>query len=438
FWLAVTLTKFGNPIIFEGQVAAPTTFWEFVLASWPLSWGYLFLSLLGLLALLAFEKTFSVPKWILALLLLWIGWVFFSSAQTVSKPLTTATLGHLIACVGCFFVGLIALNRLPRLTAVWIGLFLGMLLIFWFGWDQHFGGLEQTRKEFLSIDWTQYTPEARATLDTPEFRKKILSDRIFSTFVYPNALAGGILLFLPLCLRAIWELFRRLQLASRLLIMTLVGVLALGCLYWSGSKAGWLLCLGSAAMAFLMTGLSRKIKVAGLTLLLAAGVCGFFVKYSTYLSKGATSASARMDYWKAAWEVARSKPILGSGPGTFSIEYKQRKSPEAEMARLTHNDYLEQFSDSGWIAGLAFAGFIWGSVILLYRDRLFTWREKALWLGVAGFAAQSVVEFGLYIPSLSWPFFLFLGWLWGAKPPEAKPAAGARALKAVDKRQQRP
>ena len=37
----------------------------------------------------------------------------------------------------------------------------------------------------------------------------------------------------------------------------------------------------------------------------------------------------------------------------------------------------------------------------------------AVWLGVAGLAAQEFVEFSLYIPSLAWPFFLFVGWLWG-------------------------
>jgi len=37
----------------------------------------------------------------------------------------------------------------------------------------------------------------------------------------------------------------------------------------------------------------------------------------------------------------------------------------------------------------------------------------AVWLGMAGLAAQEFVEFSLYIPALAWPFFLFVGWLWG-------------------------
>jgi hypothetical protein len=36
-----------------------------------------------------------------------------------------------------------------------------------------------------------------------------------------------------------------------------------------------------------------------------------------------------------------------------------------------------------------------------------------LWLGVLGWALQSFVEFGLYIPALAWPAFAFLGYLVG-------------------------
>jgi O-antigen ligase len=432
FWLAVTITKFGNPIIFESQAATPTSFWELVLVSWPLRWGYVLLSCLCLVAVASFKITIPAPKWILSLLLLWLVWAIFSSSQTVSKPLSHATIGHFVACVACFFLGLVALSRLPRLTPVWIGLVLGLLLVCWFSWDQHFGGLEQTRKEFLNIDWSQYPPEARAKMDTPEFRKKILSDRVFSSFVYPNALAGAILLLLPMALRAIWELSGRLQTPSRLMLMAVFTFLSLACLYGSGSKAGWLICLLMGAAAFLMSRLNRKMKLAALGLLLAAGLCGFFLKYSTYFAKGATSASARLDYWKAAVQIAAAKPIFGSGPGTFSLEYRKRKAPEAEMARLVHNDYLEQFSDSGWVAGLAFLGAIGGSIIVLYRRQLIGWREKAVWLGVAGLAAQSLVEFGVYIPGLAWPFFLFLGWLWGTK-------SGHPGMpKAVDKQRQGP
>ena len=84
---------------------------------------------------------------------------------------------------------------------------------------------------------------------------------------------------------------------------------------------------------------------------LAGWAGGFFWRYSAFFQKGATSVGARFDYWQAALQTAKDKPLFGTGPGTFAIAYEKIKRPESEMARLVHNDYLEQASDSG-VVGL--------------------------------------------------------------------------------------
>jgi len=38
-----------------------------------------------------------------------------------------------------------------------------------------------------------------------------------------------------------------------------------------------------------------------------------------------------------------------------------------------------------------------------------------------GWSIQGVVEFGLYIPALAWPAFLFLGWLLGVELKSTTP-----------------
>ncbi|HUR46522.1 MAG TPA: O-antigen ligase family protein [Candidatus Saccharimonadales bacterium] len=412
-WVGLTFCKLGNPVIFEGQTPAPTGILEAIFSSWPISWGYVLLGLVVLATLPLAEWKAKLPKYTIYLLLFWFGWQVFSTAQTTSARLSWLTVPHFGACVVSFFIGALVVSRFSNLAPVWVCLLVGFIFVCWMGIDQHFGGLERTRKEFLQMDWSQFSPELRAKLDTPEFRTKIMSERIFGTFVYANALAGGILLLMPICLWSAWELFKWLSLASRMFILAVVGCLGVGCLYWSGSKAGWLIAIGLVAVAFSMLSLKRQTKWIFMALLILAGTAGFYTKYQGYFAKGATSATARTDYWKAAWETAVARPILGSGPGTFSIEYKKRKSAESEMARLAHNDYLEQASDSGWPGFISYAGFIIVSLTMLYRNALGTWRDKALWLGALGLAAQSVVEFGLYIPALAWPFFLFLGWLWG-------------------------
>ena len=100
------------------------------------------------------------------------------------------------------------------------------------------------------------------------------------------------------------------------------------------------------------------------------------------------------------------------------------------MARLAHNDYLEQASDSGLAGFLFYTAFI-VCALTLGMPRPWTlpapsetpalsqvqptitpdWMTCCVWLGVLGWALQSLFEFGLYIPALAWPAFTFLGLL---------------------------
>lgn len=195
-----------------------------------------------------------------------------------------------------------------------------------------------------------------------------------------------------------------------------VAVAALACLFWSGSKGGWLLMLLLGLLALFRLDFSKRLKLALVLVILVGGLAGFFVKYAAFFHKGATSVVARFDYWRAAAQITAGRPLLGTGPATFGVPYARIKNPDSEMARLTHNDYLEQACDSGVPGFLLYAGFVAAALLVAYR-RLppGDWQHFALWLGVLGLAIQSLFEFGLYIPALAWPAFAFLGYLL-AKP----------------------
>ena len=150
------------------------------------------------------------------------------------------------------------------------------------------------------------------------------------------------------------------------------------------------------------------MKVLLITALLMIGVTGFFIRYAKFFQKGATSVVARTDYWRAAATIFSERPMFGSGPGTFSILYQKIRAPGAEMAKLCHNDYLEQASDSGLIGFLAFFCLVLLTLINLYRYRNSIF-DFSLWLGLLVLSLHSLMEFHFYIPALAWPFFLFLG-----------------------------
>jgi O-antigen ligase len=283
--------------------------------------------------------------------------------------------------------------------------------------DQHFGGLERTRQTFESLP-----AEIRAKLDTPEFRKKILSERVFGTFVYPNALAGGLLLLLPLTMAGVREISTKP--AIRWLLGGWLTVGGLATLYWSGSKSGWLIALVMAGLALWRLPAKFSLKAMVVGCLVMVGIALFLGRYGSYFEKGASSLSARRDYWRAAGQMIRERPLLGYGPGTFQRQYSALKPPEAEMAKLAHNDYLQQGCDSGLPAMLTYSLFVAAAVLFLYRRSTLTIPRFAAWVGVFGFAVQGLTEFGLYIPGLAWPFFLILGRLMALPPNEIdKPPA---------------
>jgi O-antigen ligase len=438
--LGLTLLKFNNPPIMERLVSPPTDVFEFVLDNpWPIRWGYALLALATLLAFLTAKLDLPSPLWLVLLPGVWLFWQLVASFGTIRPDLTYLVLAHFAACVVCFYIGLFCSSNSQSLNWILPGLLCAFLVVLAVGWQQHFGGLEQTRKYFF----TYLYPKLKEV--PPEYLKKLSSNRIFSTLFYPNALAGAILLLLPVVLQWVWEAKQRFTDGARSFLVAVIGIAALGCLYWSGSKGGWLLMLVLGVLWLLRRPFSKQLKQTLVIALVVVGLIAFFWRYSGFFQKGATSVSARFDYWRAAATSTLAHPLIGTGPGTFSITYQNLKRPESEMARLAHNDYLQQASDSGLPGFLLYTGSIAALLTVTYprarasqpgagtppphpgaklemeSPRLHdnpmatSGRESSLWfavwLGALGWALQSLVEFSLYIPALAWPAFAFLGLL---------------------------
>jgi O-antigen ligase len=394
----------------ERFVTPPTNGYEWVISTWPTNIGYWLLAGVVMAGLFVIRVQSCAPRWLLGLPLAWLVWQFISATQTVDAELTRVTLKHFVACAVCFYLGLLCLNREGAATFFLWPLAVAFALVMAVGLHQHFGGLRETREYFLTYIYPtmQEVP--------PEYLKKLSSDRIFSTVFYPNALAGAILLLSPPLLTWIWQARERFTVGARAFLCGVFSVGALVCLYWSGSKGGWLLALASGLIVLLNQNLPKRLKLSLVCAVILLGGAGFVWKYAGFFQRGATSVVARFDYAEAAWKTAIAKPILGSGPGTFGVVYAAIKRPESEMARLTHNDYLQQASDSGFPGLVAYTLFIGGMLWAGYMD----WRSDrsplrlGLWVGLLAWALQAFGEFTLYVPSLAWTAFGFAGWLLGS------------------------
>ena len=373
-------------------------------------------------------------KWLGLLPLAWLGWQFLSASETVDANLTGATLWQFTGCVACYFLGALLFVRENLLRWILFGVLAAFTFCLVRAVDQRLFEFPQNYQILVEGEhsgWTNFPPETVAEMKSqniilttngidvanPAILTKFAKGRVSGTLVYPNALAGIILLLWPLSLALAFGATKNLKPLIRFAAIALTIFLGGAAFFWSGSKLGWLIAIGLAGLFLFRLNWPKKIKLVAVTTVLIFGLGIFAIRFHHYFASGATSVGARFDYWRAAAQTTATKPIFGTGPGTFQRPYAQLKSPDSEMARLAHNDYLEQFSDSGVIGGLAYATWIFLALTTVGRK---IWRNGggislAIFVGLIGWFIQGFGEFGLYVPALAWTVFTLLGILVGQK-----------------------
>ena len=447
-FLGLCIWKFGNPVILDQKISAPVTLSDLLNDAWPTHWTHWLLPPLAALGgLLVFSQKISWPrpKWLWLLPLAWLGWQFVSATQTVDADLTTATLWQFSGCVAGFFLGALLFGR--ETLARW--LLIGVLAAFTFSMvravNQRLFEFPQNRQSLVEGErdgWTNFPPETVVEMKNdniivttngremanPVILEKFKKGRVAGTLVYPNALAGLILLLWPPTLALAFGATKNLKPLIRFAVIALAGFLGSATFFWTGSKFGWLIGVGMVGLFLLRLDWPQKHKLAAVALVLMIGLGIFAVRFHNYFAAGATSVGARFDYWRAAAQTTADRPVFGTGPGTFQWPYARLKSPESEMARLAHNDYLEQFSDSGLIGGLTYAGWVFLALAIAGKK---IWRSGnlfafAIFAGLLGWFVQGFGEFSLYVPALAWTAFTLLGCLTGGEIIEFDKKTGAR------------
>lgn len=432
-FLGLAILKFGNPVILDNKISPPASLSDFWNDAWPTHWANWILLPLALTgAAIVFAKKFRWPgtKWLWLLPLLWFGWQLFSATQTVDVDLTATTLWQFFGCIAGYFLGAFLFGNERALRWLLIGILAAFALCLVRAIDQRlfeFPASRQILVEGEKANWTNLPPElvqemkrTQVIIQTngvdvanPVILAKFAKGRVNGTLVYPNALAGAVLLLFPVSLAFAFNSTKRLRPAIRALVIALTLFLGGAGFFWTGSKLGWLIAIAAGGSWLFTLKWPTRLKLILLTAIMVIGLGVFTVRFHNYFAKGATSVVARFDYWRAAAQTTLAHPLLGTGPGTFQRPYAQLKSPDEEMARLTHNDYLEQFSDSGIAGGLFYGAWILTALAIIGRR---FWNSDnpmafAIFIGLASWFVQGVGEFGLYIPALAWTAFTLLGCL---------------------------
>jgi hypothetical protein len=430
-FLGLAILKFGNPVILDSKISVPDSLNSVIHDPWPTHWavwGLLPLVLAGAAMVCSRPRLLPVSKWLWLPSLLWFGWQLLSAARTVDASLTSATLWQFSGCLACFFVGAFLLSHERALGWLSIGVLSAFIFCLVRAVDQRVFEFPQNHQLLVEGErsrWTNLPPDTVVEmkqeaiivhtndmdLANPVILAKFAKGRVNGTLVYPNALAGAVLLLFPVSLVFAFGSTNRLRPLIRFMVVALTLFLGIAGLFWSGSKLGWLVAMAVGAIYLFRLDWPGRLKWAALTLILLVGLGVFGLRFHNYFAAGATSAGARLDYWRAAIQTTMAHPLFGTGPGTFQRPYAQLKGPDEEMARLTHNDYLEQFSDSGIPGGIFYTGWIMVALTIAARS---SWKSDrplvfAVFAGLLGWFIQGVGEFGLYIPALAWTAFTLLG-----------------------------
>lgn len=343
-------------------------------------------------------------------------------------PLDIPLISFLILAAGYQMLSLEKLNGLRQVISLWAaGLFYllisrevksleefrNLMLVFMLGglraivqgWYQLWLGLMETR---IYIETNAAAELGRRLLN------RLGSGRIFSTFIYPNAFAGFLLMLMAVTLFfTLSERRYRRTLALSLLVLSFFS------LYYTYSKGGWLSLVLTCLLAFIFWPgfkLWPKLAVIGAVIILTLGLTKALESTGSTKLGFSKSFKVRSEYWQSAIEMIRRRPLKGYGQGNFGEFYALHKLPEAEETQMAHNNYLQVWVEMGLVGFLLFL-----TLVFIFFKSFFSWMvlrnneveksgliQGAFWAGVT-FFIHSLVDFDFYVPGLTFNLFFFLG-----------------------------
>ncbi|MDD5644823.1 MAG: O-antigen ligase family protein [bacterium] len=312
-----------------------------------------------------------------------------------------------------------------------------VILVSLYGLYQYFYGLQETREWIVKTGLSEHLSSS--------LLGRLSRNRVFSLFVYPNALAGFLLMTFPVVLSVFIKTVREKSFRkySNIVIFSsvcsllfavymhkpmlffpaLAGIIlspltSAVTLYLTFSKGG-LLAFSVTVFLYLVFSFFRfgnklraKAFSSALALVIIAVLLSSALLFQKYkgdsLSAPLPSAKVRVDYWKAGWGMLKDNPFLGVGSGAFGAFYPKYKLAGAQETQMAHNDYVQVAAETGligfglYVAALALILFNM-SKKCLYSDSSGsdTYLMFGIFMGITGILIDSLWEFVLYIPGIS-------------------------------------
>ena len=244
--------------------------------------------------------------------------------------------------------------------------------------------------------------------------------RASGTFIYPNNYAAFVGMLLPLGLA--FTLASRLSYGTRVLVgyaslMMMVG-LAL-----SLSRGGWIASGVGLIFFFSVLMRYRETRLPAILFFVGALCAGIYfagnlpklkLRWNDMFRGQTMSNESRPRLWRAAVEIWKLDPWVGSGPGHFEHRFPAHRDELVQgRPRRAHNDYLNTLADWGVVGGALVlsalsalgVGIVWSWKYLRRTSDLAAKpsNRSAFALGAGAglltLAIHSVFDFNMHLPA---------------------------------------
>jgi O-antigen ligase len=164
-------------------------------------------------------------------------------------------------------------------------------------------------------------------------------------------------------------------------------------------------------------GVLRWVLVAGFSVLLAGSVGWAGIdRTMDRFGRAPAELEGRFSAWRDTQRIVADFPIFGTGLGTYAQAMLLYQTDGRDvMYAEAHNDYIQLAAEGGLIVGvpvLVLLGVMAMTIRRRFRsgddDPMTSWIRAGSLAGLAGIAAQSVVEFSLQMPGNAVMFVLLL------------------------------
>jgi len=337
----------------------------------------------------------------------WLILVLFGCICTASIfysiDVPTSILGVFDLWAFIFLVGLL-INLLDSLKNIQIIVFFLMAVAL-------MASGEALYEYFFQLPWYIAHANPQMLNGHRDLEQLILTHRTPTLFLWPNTMAGFLIMVLPLCA----ALFVQASQIRYKILSALIGGILIYTLFIELSISTWIslfLAVGILVIYFKDHFLNKNSSkwVMGGVALLALGVVVVVIKKISF--SYSNSFSSRQDFFMNAFYLIGQHPLRGNGWSSFGTASAPFAQNANGLTNYAHNSYIQIFAETGLLGFFVFTVFLvflWKDAMLLIKEKKYRWLLLGLWTAIAACMLDNSFSYTMLLPNSALYWWVIVG-----------------------------